>query len=535
MHFIRWDLRCLLLGGLCVSVLGCSGGVAGSDGDPSVVDGNEGAAQQGLNGNVVYPDTSCNSANGSYKNAIESAVFWADAFVGDVNECLKNGFLSYTTESPNIVFGRIFAQNPTKVRCAQLPAGSERIQPVADDEITFDYDTLSEAGDQLVGDVLHAIAHTKGYGHSTSANSSSTLAYARSFEYANSVPERAEACGKAAYNGNVSSLRGREDLVHGTTLAPSGGMGGSPYEIQCGYTLGLQVRAGTSINAIGPMCLTLVGGSFTPSMAGGNGGTAATLSCPSGQLMVGVDGYDDGSKLVGIGPLCLPTQSIVDKQLFYGLSTVDAGGSTGEFFYRRCPGGQIVTALRGRSGALVDRLELDCSPVDDVQIPDEAPLDSAGGTGGDLKLEKCAGRSAMTGLVMQADTRVRRLGATCAETTTTCSGSTCTDTVGSARHLLFPHGGTSGQVAETACGSHLAMVGVRLRVDTLVNAAGPLCAVDSQWSGSGDAPITKPAMVGGTDGTLVTLTCPRGRFMSGWQIRTGAAVDAVRPVCRDFK
>lgn len=106
---------------------------------------------------------------------------------------------------------------------------------------------------------------------------------------------------------------------------------------------------------------------------GGNGGGLKSLECPDGELLVGLGGRADDlvQRLYG---LCLSAETVADGSV-EGISRTatsvgrDGDGGEkegGEEFTVRCPKGQVVQGLAGRSGALVDAVGVVCKPVGEV-------------------------------------------------------------------------------------------------------------------------------------------------------------------------
>jgi len=94
------------------------------------------------------------------------------------------------------------------------------------------------------------------------------------------------------------------------------------------------------------------------------------------------------------------------------------GGSGGTTAYDlRCPRGWAVTGLQGRSGALVDRIQLICAPVqlDGTVLLSAEHVDpfKAGGSGGSSLMLHCAGDTPARGIRGGADFFVDRIGLGC--------------------------------------------------------------------------------------------------------------------------
>lgn len=156
----------------------------------------------------------------------------------------------------------------------------------------------------------------------------------------------------------------------------AGGSGGTSYSITCptDHALtGLIVNSGTKIDAVEGICkasntianvspaglfLAFDGASSTIGPVGGSGGSADTLSCPAGTMVVGLFGIHEAfGPLKAIGLRCAP--------LLSGISTNDVGpvggGAFGDVPYElTCGPGYIAIGLAGSAGSLVDAIALRC-------------------------------------------------------------------------------------------------------------------------------------------------------------------------------
>ena len=92
--------------------------------------------------------------------------------------------------------------------------------------------------------------------------------------------------------------------------------------------------------------------------AGGSGGTAYRLNCPSNRVLVGIRGRA-GSLIDGIRGVCVKV-SYNGNWSGGTTNTTYKGGSGGTAFSRICPSGYAVSGISGRKGSLVDRIRLYC-------------------------------------------------------------------------------------------------------------------------------------------------------------------------------
>lgn len=532
----------LLLAGCPVQVDDGLSGAGPQDYSPE-----EGAAGAGaiavteaaLNGEVTFDDFSCLGYAWTPKIREAVAEAYDNVWRRSFTDCVENAFISWSYVSPNHILYRMRQSMPTHVRCADTEGVAESPLNVSNETLTIDLEYLRDASvAEIASTVLQAVARNKGFDHPGPSNDAANLKHYAAMEYAHTVGAQLARCSLQVSAGASTPRphgRRRDELSPETTLAAYGGMGGTPFERRCGIATGLRVRAGEHVNAVGLSCASFFGAAETP-LAGGGGGTYHDLKCTGAELLVGIWGYSD-NVLGAIGAMCQSAGDVVEGRRGIGDVRYSdlLGVQWGYPFTGLCPVGQMVTGIRGRSGSLVDRLEVECAAIAGFASPSETLLATAGGGGGSPKLDKCAGHSALVGLSYHTtSSRVARLGGMCSEVAKTCSGSTCTESIGSARHYLQAHGGGGGTVGQQACASGSALVGLRLRAGGQIDAIGGVCANVQQWAGSGSAPTTNLTQVGGTGGTATTATCPRGSFLTGWHLRTGSLVDAVRPICRDF-
>lgn len=146
-------------------------------------------------------------------------------------------------------------------------------------------------------------------------------------------------------------------------LTAAGGNGGTPFEVRCqapgARAIGLFGGAGTDYNRVGLIC------SITPntSYTGGTAGTAFSNNCPEGKFLVGISGSSSTNYFSGTGYV---------KQV--RMYCAKADGSNGEWispqgtastygFFQVCPPGSVVVGLKGRSGTLIDQIQVMCAKM----------------------------------------------------------------------------------------------------------------------------------------------------------------------------
>ena len=111
-------------------------------------------------------------------------------------------------------------------------------------------------------------------------------------------------------------------------------------------------------------------------------GTAFTTSCTAGRTLVGLSGFAN-TKLRAVAPLCVAVGR-TGGWLDTPTAGTMVGTKSGTAFSQLCPSGSAVSGLRGRSGADVDAIEVECRPLGAkaVLTGDPSYLAAVGGTGG---------------------------------------------------------------------------------------------------------------------------------------------------------
>jgi hypothetical protein len=526
----------------CLSLSAC-GGNPDDPGHESPAETDVASGSQPLNGQVTYVDSSCNAFKPTINAAMLTALF--ELSDGRMTDCLSQAIFSFTeTGFAERILSEMRASMPTKVNCKTLKGRLAEAAPSSSESVTYDIGFISTATVGTVAAVtLHEVAHNKGYKHAIEINSSQTLAYNQVIEYPHTVPEQIRQCATQIGAGVERPVPngGRLDaLARETLLGATGGSGGTPLSLDCAFpnaAVGMDLRTDTEVVSFGLSCASFGGtpGPFA-GPAGGSGGTFTFRKCIAGQFMVGVHGRA-WSRNNAIAPLCQDLAGILNGSNGFRAEPL-AGGTGGEPYLHRCPPRMVVRGVRVRSGSKIDRLQPEC--VDVSGAPHEnVPLTNLalrGTPSGVWALEKCAGRAALTGIGAHIGTGVIRLDGQCGIVTTgSCSGGTCTDTIGVTHHVLPGHGNTGGVVTEESCPTGSVVVGLTTRSGAAINAVGAICANAAAWSRSGPFTSTNLPVWGGPAGTLRLDVCPTGTFMTGWLINhSGAGVNALQPICRNF-
>lgn len=154
--------------------------------------------------------------------------------------------------------------------------------------------------------------------------------------------------------------------------------------------------------------------SWTPSYGAGQRGMPATAACPAGQVVVGAEGTAD-TRLRRLAPLCV---AVPEDGRWAGRPALGTavGRDGGEPFRRLCPEGSAVVGIRGRAGAELERLALQCRALDDAQRARGestwlAPVGGRGGIG--RPAYSCTTGRAGTAFYTRIDRSITALGLDC--------------------------------------------------------------------------------------------------------------------------
>jgi hypothetical protein len=92
-------------------------------------------------------------------------------------------------------------------------------------------------------------------------------------------------------------------------------------------------------------------------------GTPYSLQCPAGQYVIGINAYT-GTRVDYMNAICgtfsLSAGAVTRTQNSNTTNTSTGGGSLNTMI---CPGNGVVTAIRGRNGALFDSVAIQCTQV----------------------------------------------------------------------------------------------------------------------------------------------------------------------------
>ena len=110
-----------------------------------------------------------------------------------------------------------------------------------------------------------------------------------------------------------------------------------------------------------PLANLAHGGEYLTGVAGGGGGTAYVLRCPSDHVLVGITGRA-GAWVDQIAPVCAQI-SRDGRWVGYSVAGPSAGAGGDANFSLQCPRDQALSGLRGRASSLVDQIGIRCGPL----------------------------------------------------------------------------------------------------------------------------------------------------------------------------
>lgn len=263
----------------------------------------------------------------------------------------------------------------------------------------------------------------------------------------------------------------------------------------------------------------------TSPSAGGSGGTLFNLRCPEGQALVGIKGR---SKLVvdQISGICGNPAGL-------GSDTAPAGGNGGDAFTSQCGKDQVIVGLHGRSGAVIDAIGIECAEFKppnartrrsrwDSDETTQFPADG-GVFGSRFGPNRCTNDRIGVGFKGGAGMFVDRIQLICS----TQEPDTEIDSWTSA-----PVGTATGVESRLACGEGEAMVGISARTGGWFDSIGPICVRvndDGTWQGQS---FPRLGTSGGDGGTATQMTCNTDEAISGIGGRAGDHLYFLQVFCR---
>ncbi len=273
---------------------------------------------------------------------------------------------------------------------------------------------------------------------------------------------------------------------------------------------------------------------------GGSGGGAYDLRCNANEALVGIHG-GAGTRLDRVGASCVPIDgngNWVGAPRQIGT----AGGSGGGNYERTCPTGLAVVGFRGRSGAVVDQITLQCAkllPDGYVDLATRTLLQAAGGNGGNEQSERiCPSNLPAAGITGRAGGAVDSFGLTCRNQFTANQALTIPN--GQWSHLALAQNGetlllfVNGQLRQSL------WFGPSLRDDYRLTGSytndltlgGQLTALmDEVQVQSLEMTESRTATVGQSGGGSYNLRCGANQVLVGLYGRSGASLDRIGAIC----
>ncbi|KRG68868.1 hypothetical protein ABB29_10350 [Pseudoxanthomonas dokdonensis] len=274
--------------------------------------------------------------------------------------------------------------------------------------------------------------------------------------------------------------------------------------------------------------MAVVGAEWT-STIGGAGGGVFKLECANDEVLAGVHGTSI-QVLSQIGPRCVRVDAAGNWQGQPGNRQV-AGLPAGSGFETSCPRNQAVVGMAGRSGALVDQVQLECAPFASASrrtgpITALAPIGGAGG--GWQPTRRCAFDGVGRALYGRAGGLIDSLGLLCRSN----------DPVNEYPYFQLSttevHGGGDGGSFDLSCHSDEVMAGIEGRSGWHVDMVSPLCVkVDAE--GRWISEVIARGAAGGTGGGVFQQRCDEGEAVSGLASGSGVYVDQIQAVCKPLR
>ncbi len=179
-----------------------------------------------------------------------------------------------------------------------------------------------------------------------------------------------------------------------------------------------------------PVGITVANSDRRLTANGGGGGSAFTLSCPSGTVAVGAT-VRSGSEIDAVRAICqsLTVEELRGQDPYAYRSAVTgqqqttnfAGGGGGSIQTLVCPSGSFLHQLRVRSGSRIDQAQFTCARATYNGYPGQGSTQTTdtqtgtyGNNGGTLRTPtRCAAGEFVAGFYGRAGSRVDQLGVLC--------------------------------------------------------------------------------------------------------------------------
>lgn len=503
-----------------------------------------GRSEEPLNGTLTTQDC---SAEETAKLQAAMAHIVHELWSGRFHDCLGDALLTLDLDHTPEAIERKLRQNmPTHIRCVSglCEHGGEMGNACADigtpdERMDFERTSIASGSiEEIAGTIMHEIAHNKGFDH---PHSTDTV-------FGFTVPEQVQQCiGTALEEPGIPSFS-RSARRFDTELAAIGGGGGLPFELACGsceHAMGMRVDASASfVNRIAVICETTTTGT-----AGNVNDSLPTRvrTCEPDEVLIGVIS-GSGAMVNGLVGICAERASVLagDRSPSRFL---DFGGSTAaeDETSRLCPPYMAVKRIYGRAGGRIDEMRFVCERL--TAPPQGVPhtLARAGVAVGETLRAQCIDNGVMTGLWGSANSStILSLGGNCLPTWSGITSDVALDDVNfNNAHLLESVGTRAATPFDDLCPEG-ALIGVQLR-SVRDKAAGArihqlrgICVDTLAWSNPA-ASVTRTFTPthGGPTGTLQTLECPRGEFLTGMQawaslipMTSTRALVGLEPICR---
>lgn len=165
---------------------------------------------------------------------------------------------------------------------------------------------------------------------------------------------------------------------------------------------------------------------------------------------------------------------LAETRLFAQVNSAMAGGTGGSASSLQCDGGEVLIGIKGRAGAYVDQIRGICGKVNQILMTeDEHDTESEGGNGGQtFRTQQCPSGWAVRGLRVRAGSYVDAVKIRCGRLQRT-------GLVSSTRtHPIFA-GGSGGSATTLTCPDNLPADRIRVRSASWIDRIGLRCDADT--------------------------------------------------------
>ncbi|MBL4634761.1 MAG: hypothetical protein JKY56_12885, partial [Kofleriaceae bacterium] len=432
----------------------------------------------------------------------------------------------------------MLSPQPTQITCTVFPPGNDAdadsdVSPGPPSNNYPEYmsidrsflTTVSIA--QLAGTIVHEATHSKGWGHPGNPDS---------VAYPWTVPVQAASCMVDLQPDGWM----RSQPAGDTELSPVGGDGGQAFMLRCpGGEQANGIIIDSSSQYVNRFRLNCSDGSLTNRVGSYKDSTQTkTVQCDPGYSLTGFHGMS-GSVVNGLIPGCQSNTDIANDSS--GVDSLYWGGGSwsGTYTKRFCPLGMTVVGATGQAGARIDQVRWVCEDIDGTTLPIPHAYQLRGLRTGASKIGLCSGHGVVRALHGHMGGEVDRFGVECYPSTVTSNGLPFLMEGNARRHGQDSNGGIGGLPFSDSCPDGKAMIGLRFRSGSRIDAVGGVCAPMSTWAGGSWASHTDTPMRGGLGGSYSTIYCPQGEFLVGvnsWASYTSqhqaTTIHGIEPICR---